>query len=220
MRRVCSLIKTIAFLAVVLTFSALRAEDGLSAALARLDNSCNLASRIAGASLVAADFDRDHDPDGALLVRDKSVFHIQFHVTSRRIHEITFASGAQDLAISALDVDHDGFTDLIVEEPFSHQRLFVWLNDGSGGFHSVNVDRYPVSSDENADQLVPPFHGQENHALPTPTKMRSRQTSSNFHRHMVRLAIASVTLDLNCHIPVLDPSPNPLRGPPCTLLSE
>src|SRR5262249_22828537 len=46
------------------------------------------------------------------------------------------------LRIRALDIDGDGYVDIIVERPLSRERLFVWLNDGSGHFVPRNPKDY------------------------------------------------------------------------------
>jgi hypothetical protein len=145
-----SLALNIVVAALALTAS-LWAQDGLEGALSRT----NVGSPVPfSQTLAAADFDGDNKPDGAILVdhdwlRSQSGFRtIELHFTGRGNTDLTFESNEATLAISALDVNKDGATDIVVEQPFTHKRLQVWLNDGRGGFRKGRVEDFP--SDVNA----------------------------------------------------------------------
>lgn len=120
----------VAAAALSLTAPRLRAQDGLEGALA---------TRL-GLSLAAADFDRDNKADGAVLL-DSGV--VELHLSGRSSVALTFGSAGAANAVSALDIDHDGDTDVVVEQPFTELRLHVWLNDGTGGFQKGRVEDFP-----------------------------------------------------------------------------
>ena len=153
-----SLIKAIVFLAMVCAVATLHAQDGLSDALARLNFSRDINSGLLGPPIATADFNRDTHPDGAVLRHDGNTFHIDVHLRSRRTRSLTFASNLHSLAIASLDINHDGISDLVVEEPFSNRRLFIWLNDGNGFFHSVQASDFPSTNDDGFQRpaLKPP----------------------------------------------------------------
>ncbi len=149
--------------ALALTASSLWAQDGLTGALARM----NLAApanlgRPFSQTLAAADFDGDNEPDGAVLIDygwlrpQSSSRKIELHFTRRSDAILTFESNEAELAISALDVNGDGATDIIVERPLTHKRLQVWLNDGRGGFQKGRVEDFPSASPDTGERLQSP----------------------------------------------------------------
>lgn len=163
----------------------LYAQDGLEGALSRANvaSTANLATTFRYA-LAAADFDGDDKADGAVLLdggwlQPRSRFRtIEIHLSSRRNAELTFESNETGLAITALDVNNDGATDIVVEQLFSHKRLHIWLNDGRGGFRKVTPQDFPsagegigqrlLSSPERQDRLaacLPPQRGSDGNAL-------------------------------------------------------
>jgi hypothetical protein len=103
-------------------------------------------------NLVAADFDNDQRPDGAVLLdagelEGRQLFRIRLHFTARQDCELTFQSNETALAISARDVNQDGVPDLVVEQVFTHKRLQVWLNDGHGSFRPARAEDFPAATD-------------------------------------------------------------------------
>src|ERR1700722_19991368 len=148
MFEVRSPIRTFAIFLIAFATVALHAQSGLSDALERVNSSRNLPDQLFASSVVTADFNNDSHPDGAILMRSKSESRIEVHFRFQATSQITFASNLPALAISALDVNHDGSPDLVVEDPFSNHRLFVWLNDGYGAFRAARVDDFPAASDE------------------------------------------------------------------------
>lgn len=137
-------------IALLLTFlgaPTAKAQDGLGGVLSRS------AHAILGRSpqLAAADFDNDQKPDGVVLIEDgflngKRSFRIEFHVTAGRNNAITFSSTEAGLELSALDVNRDGAPDIVIEKPFTHERLQVYLNDGHGSFHTARTGDYPAEN--------------------------------------------------------------------------
>jgi hypothetical protein len=157
-----SLALKIVVAALALTAS-LWAQDGLEGALSR----ANLASPAKlmtsfRQTLAAADFDGDNKPDGAVLVdhdwlRPQSSFRtIELHFTGRANTDLTFESNETTLAISALDVNRDGATDIVIEQPFTHKRLQVWLNDGRGGFRKGRVEDFPSDVSATGERFDAP----------------------------------------------------------------
>jgi hypothetical protein len=107
----------------------------------------NLLGNSLGRKFVAADFDNDQRPDGAILLGGEQLeghqlFRIRVY-TAGQDRELTFQSNETALAISALDVNQDGLPDLVVEQIFTHKRLQVWLNDGHGRFRQARVEDFP-----------------------------------------------------------------------------
>lgn len=157
-----SLTKLLLAIAVTLAAPMLCAQDGLRGALPRADReSLRDFNTGFGQSLAIADFDNDQKLDGAVLVNsgrvsDQNSFRIEFHLSGSHDKELSFETSETTLAITALDVNHDGAMDLIVEQPLTHRRLYVWLNDGRGGFHRVRVEEFPSSDPCKGDQLVQP----------------------------------------------------------------
>jgi hypothetical protein len=157
-----SLYLKIGVVALALTAS-LWAQDGLEGAVSR----ANLASPANvgmpfSQTLAAADFDGDNKPDGAFLVDHGQLWPqsgfrtIELHFTGRGNTELTFESNETTLAISALDVNRDGAPDIVVEQPFTHKRLHVWLNDGRGGFRKVRSQDFPSADAGNHERLESP----------------------------------------------------------------
>jgi hypothetical protein len=110
-------------------------------------------------TVAAADFDGDSKADGAVLVdhgwrrSEGSIRTIELHFTSQANSDLTFESNETTLAIAALDVNSDGATDIVVEQPFTHKRLHVWLNEGRGAFRKVRSEDFPSADPGNCRQL-------------------------------------------------------------------
>ena len=129
------------------------AQDGLAGALSRstLAASANFGRSPFARTLAAADFDSDNKPDGAVLVdngwlqRQWGLRTIEVHFTGRPNTDLTFESNDAAVSVSALDVNRDGATDIVVEQPFTHKRLHVWLNDGRGDFRKARSEDFPAS---------------------------------------------------------------------------
>lgn len=131
---------------VALSASCLCAQDGLEGALSRADLVPTF-----GTTLAIADFDHDNRPDGAVLLKsDRSrgtTFRIELHYSTRANIEVAFKSTESLHGITALDIDNDTDADVVVEQPITHRRLHVWLNDGHGSFtESQVVDSIPNES--------------------------------------------------------------------------
>ena len=137
-------------IALALAAPFVRAQDGLGRALSEIGKTHILSSL--GQKFVAADFDNDRRPDGAILLdggqlEGHQVFHIRLFIASDPDRELTFLSNETALTISALDVNQDGTPDLVVEQVFTHKRLQVWLNDGHGRFRQARVEDFPPFSE-------------------------------------------------------------------------
>ena len=129
-----------------------RAQDALGRALSEAGKTHNLLSSSLEQKFVAADFDNDLLPDGAVLLdagqlEGRQVFRIRLYITSGPDRDLTFQSNETGLTISALDVNQDGTPDLVVEQIFTHKRLQIWLNDGHGRFRQVRVEDFPPFSE-------------------------------------------------------------------------
>jgi len=209
--------------ALVLAVPSLRAQDGLGGAMARLDTSGCLLHDQFEQRLVAADFDNDKKPDGAVLL-DAGQFHghktfrIELHVTAGNDTEFSFESSEPALAISTSDVNQDGAPDIVVEQAFTHKRLHVWLNDGHGSFNKARVEDFPSTGRDGPYQLKGPSLGQDCPALCLPSKLGSELAvvraaapsvvSSTSGRHIRPIAsVAHSRAD----------APIPSRGPPSLL---
>ena len=132
------------------------AQDGLKGALSRTNFTTPLQS-----SLAIADFDDDKKPDGAVLyssggLLSQNNFRIELHLTGRENTELTFQSSQTALELVAVDIDHDGDTDVIVQQALTHERLRVWINDGNGAFHEGRVQDFPSAALESRESLNAP----------------------------------------------------------------
>ena len=186
------------------------AQDGLRGALSQADFSGPFSR-----SLAAADFDNDHLPDGAVLInsggiRKQSNFRIELHLTSHENTELTFESNQTALELVALDIDHDGDTDVIVQQAFTHKRLHVWINDGNGAFHEQQTQDFPPPALDTHEHLnlpsnqpdgpspgLPPQRGFEIAVLITLPLLSRPPTKSKFHG--LSTASAAASPDIAAH---------------------
>jgi len=221
--KVRSLYLRLVLAALVLAVPSLRAQDGLGGALSRLDATGRLLHEPFEQRLVAADFDNDKKPDGAVLLdagqfQGHKTFRIELHVTAGNDTEFSFESSEPALAISTSDVNQDGAPDIIVEQAFTHKRLHVWLNDGHGSFNKARVEDFPSTGRDGPYQFKAPSLGQDSPALCLPSKLSSEHS-------VVKAATPSfVSSTSGRHIrPIASDAhhradaPNPSRGPPSFL---
>ncbi|HEY2471776.1 MAG TPA: VCBS repeat-containing protein [Terracidiphilus sp.] len=214
-----SLIRAIVLLLlVVFAVSSLHAQDGLSLAFSRLDSVRDLSSEIVGPAVATADFNNDRHPDGAVLFRNHNIFQIEVHFRFHRVSKISFASKFPTLTISALDVNNDGNPDLVVQEPFSRHRLFVWLNDGCGSFRSVRVASYPTGLEDGYHTFAEPSGGPQSPAMAVPGKLRVRYGPSSSIRIAAPASLLCFRPQETFHPAEFASAPNLLRGPPNTAL--
>jgi hypothetical protein len=149
--------------ALALMASSLWAQDGLKGALAQVSLTApvDLGTPFSQ-TLAAADFDGDNKLDGAILVDhgwlgSQSTFRtIELHFTGRGNTALTFQWNETALAISAVDVNSDGATDVVAEQMFTHKRVQVWLNDGRGSFRNVRSEDFRSSIAGNYPRLESP----------------------------------------------------------------
>ena len=174
-----SLALKIVVAALALTAS-LWAEDGLEGALSRANFGSPAHLGIPfSQTLAAADFDGDNKPDGAVLVDhgwlsfQSSLRTIELHFSGRGNTDLTFESNETRLAIAALDVNRDGATDIVVEEPFTHKRLQVWLNDGRGGFRKGRIEDFPSDVNATGERFDAPSQWPDGPALCLPQQRGS-----------------------------------------------
>jgi hypothetical protein len=206
-------------LALILLFAAtgvLDAQEGLSDAFARLRTCWIPGSSLLGlgSSVAAADFNHDKHADGALIIREHEHFRIEVHLRSHRVSAITFASNLPALAMLAFDVNRDGSPDLVVQDPFSSKRLFIWINDGHGGFHSASVDDFAWKGSVDFRAFVPPRPATESNELLGPGKMRSRDTSVFADQQVATPCLPPPTQVFGYSDASADPAPNLVRGSP------
>lgn len=173
-----------AIIALLATAPWVCAQDGLKGALSRATfaSPANLATPFRQ-TLAAADFDGDHKPDGAVLLDDGwlqshgILRKIEIHLSGRRNTELSFESNETELAISALDVNHDGATDIVIEQPLSHKRLQLWLNDGRGGFRKVAAQNFPSANEIISKRIGSPSERQDRVAVCLPPQRGSDRTA-------------------------------------------
>lgn len=127
------------------------AQDGLRGAFSQLEQAQRNLPGLSGA-LAPADFDNDSRPDGAVLSRagwlnGQRLFRIDLHVTARNDVSISFRSAEPELEISAIDINRDGAPDIVVEKPFSHQLVEVFLNNGDGVFQRAEIGSFYLQDD-------------------------------------------------------------------------
>ncbi len=157
--------------------SSLWAQDGVRGAVSKVGSSPSLLRNSFEHRFVAADFDNDQKPDGAVLLdagqfNGRELFRIELHVTGGENNELTFESNETALTLSALDVNQDGAPDIVIEQAFTHKRLQVWLNDGHGLFRKVRSEDFP-SAPAPSCQWGSPLHWQVDLALTLPSKLGS-----------------------------------------------
>ncbi len=172
-------VKFILAASLAITAPWLWAQDGVQGALSRanLSSPVNLGPQF-GEDLTIADFDSDHQPDGAVLfemgrIHGQTSFRIEFHFTGRENTDLSFESNETTLAISASDVNGDGADDIVVEQPFTHKRLQVWLNDGRGDFRRVRSEDFPSGDVGNHEGLDAPSQRPDCPALCLPPQRGS-----------------------------------------------
>jgi len=134
---------------VALLMPVLNAQDGLPGLVSR-STQVGRSTPDFGLPIAAADFDSDQKADGAILLETGRLngmrsFRIELHLTADQNKDITFSSAQGGLAIWALDINHDGAPDIVVENILTHQCLRVYLNDGHGTFHKARIEDYPSS---------------------------------------------------------------------------
>ena len=142
--------------------SALHAQDGVQGAFTQVHHTAFRAqrlNRISGSTLAVADFDGDNKLDGAVILKPglsmaPGSFQIDLHFTGRNNTNIVFQTPESQITVAALDIDHDGDIDLVIEQSLTRKRLQVWINDGHGNFEQGRVEDYPsvVRSVPNAIQ--------------------------------------------------------------------
>lgn len=209
--------------ALALAAPALRAQDGLGGAVSRLETTKGFLHQPFEQRLAAADFDNDQKPDGAVLIDTgrfdgQKIFRIELHVTAGNNSDLTFESNNFAPAVSALDINQDGAPDIVVEEAFTHKRLYVWLNDGHGAFQKARTEDFPSTGRDGPYQVKAPSLAQDCPALYLPSKLGSELA-------LARAAAPSFDSLAGCRqIRPVAPAfltqadaPNPTRGPPSFL---
>lgn len=209
--------------ALSLVTPSLWAQDGMGGALSRLGVTRSLLNGRFEQRLAAADFDNDQRPDGAVLVDTgqfdgQKIFRIELHLTAVNNSDLTFESNDLSPAISALDVNQDGAADIVVEESFTHKRLYVWLNDGHGAFRKARTEDFPSAGRDGPYQFKAASLAQDCPAPYLPSKLGSelaiaKAAAPSFgslaaDRHLWPVALAFQTQA---------DAPNPTRGPPSFL---
>lgn len=205
-------------LLMVVAVDTLHGQDGLVDAFARLDSVRDFSSQFGRIAIATADFNHDTHPDGAVLFHCSRTFQIEVHFRYQPVSRITFASKFETLAISAFDVNNDGHPDLVVEEPFSHQRLFVWLNDGSGSFQAARAEDFPTASDDSYHGSAGQSRNPQSPVIMVPGKLRIRAPSSGSIRIASPANRVPATPPESLLLAQFISAPNLLRGPPFSLL--
>lgn len=139
-----------------------RAQDGVQGALREFNRTTS--SRqilgLSGPTLAIADFDGDNEPDGAILLKSSPLgqgnFEIELHLTGHSDSDIKVNSLESALTVEALDIDHDGDIDLVIEESISHKRLQIWVNDGHGKFEKGRLEDFPSAAAPTPEQVRSP----------------------------------------------------------------
>ena len=143
----------------------LRAQDGLEGSLSRASVAQPFRTglgRLFSQTLAVADFDNDHKPDGAVLLNSvpfhsRNSFRIEVHLSASNNAELAFESSESALSITAWDINKDGATDVILEQPLTHRRLYVWLGDGRGGFHKGRIEDFPSAPASTGQEATAPI---------------------------------------------------------------
>lgn len=151
------------FLSTLLLVAApvMHAQDGVEGALARINPTPSVRNPLGSLfnpTLAIADFDNDNKLDGAVLTESASSpgsgsFEIEFHFTALSNRNIRLWLPESDITVSAIDVDHDGDVDIVIEQSLTHKGLQVWLNDGHGNFQKGRIEDFPSAAPAR-DQLT------------------------------------------------------------------
>lgn len=194
--------------------TALHALDGLSDAIVRLCLPDKSTSEIYSSPLAAADFDNDGHPDGALLLRNGNRAQVEVCFGSRRVWLVTVTSSLLHLDISTKDVNEDGSPDLELEDAFSHQSLFIWLNDGYGHFYTAPTKDYPSEPRCHGPKFTRPRLNRQFGALAESSRVRSQRTVGYLDRQTLVLSGPLFRRMSVRVIALADPSRNLVRGSP------
>jgi hypothetical protein len=214
MQLIRSLFSVVAVLLLLAPASAVYAQDGLRDALARLKQCCPAVNTLFGPSLVTADFNQDRHADGALLIRERSGFRIELHFRDRRAAEISFPSSKPALVMLALDVNQDGDPDLVIQDTFSRQWLFLFLNDGHGDFHAASLKAIAPEVNEEYLRIAQRGPDSDSEALLGPSKMRCRNSADYCNTDLAALYLHRVMRIPGYSTASADPVPNLVRGSP------
>ena len=140
------------------------AQDGLQGALSRASIaqpiSVGFEAKFAQV-IAAADFDNDQRADAAVLsgagrLHNTNRFRVELYFSAARNTQLTFESAEPALSITALDVNNDGAADVVIEQPLTHRRLYVWLNQGQGHFRRARVEDFPASDSPTSRRVTAP----------------------------------------------------------------
>jgi len=218
-----SLIISVVLAALAPAAPSLWAQDGLGGALSRLGTTRSFLHEPYEQRVAAADFDNDQKPDGAVLFDTglfggQKTFRIELHVTATNNSDLIFESSEPALAISTLDINQDGAPDIVIEQPITHKRLHVWLNDGHGSFKRARIEDFPSPNSDRPYRLGAPSLEQENPALCLPSKFGTElavvkaaalSSSSSTSGRNIRPILSVAHARVNAQ--------NPSRGPPFSL---
>jgi hypothetical protein len=214
------LIPGVVLAALALAAPALWAQDGLGGAIARLGTTRGFLHEPFEQRLAAADFDKDQKPDGAVLVDTgqfdgQKTFRIELHVSAGNDSDLTFESNDLAPAISTLDVNQDGAPDIVVEEAFTHKRLYVWLNDGHGTFRKARTEDFPSTGRDGPYEFNAPSLAQDCPALYLPSKLGSELSIARAAAPSLdSCASGQQVRPITSAAQTRADEPNPSRGPP------
>ena len=221
--RARSLYLRIVLAALALAVPPLWAQDGIGGAILRLEDTRGLPHQPFEQRLAAADLDKDEKPDGAVLIdtgqsHGQRAYRIELHVTAGNDSDLTFESNDSAPAISALDVNQDGAPDIVVEEAFTHKRLYVWLNDGHGTFRKARIEDFPSTGRDGPYEFEAPSLAQDCPALYLPSKLGSELVIARAGAPSLDSSTSgqSVRPLVSARLTQAD-EPNPSRGPPSLL---
>jgi len=166
-----------------------------------------------------ADFDGDTRPDLATVQggngdSGSSIYWIAFRLSSGQRRSLGVTAPPGGLQIASLDVNADGFVDVVVTTLWTNQPVAVLLNDGQGNFRVSSPSAYPSAFKTSNESWSLNSVGIGDASALLLSTFRtwgsSKATESSLHRSAARLPDFAA----GGNLPFSTAVPFPIRAPP------